>query len=38
MFGEDQRLEVRYEPPAPDGERGDLAYGEARAGGRGFSS
>ena len=38
MFGEDQRLEVRYEPPAQDGERGDLAYGEVRAGGRGFSS
>jgi DNA replication protein DnaC len=31
MFGADQRREVRYEPPAPDAARGDLAYGEARA-------
>ena len=38
MFGEDQRREVRYEPPAGDWSPGDLAYGEARAGGRGFAS
>ena len=41
MYGEDQRLEAtlrRRPSPRPTGSAASLAYGEARAGGRGFAS